>query len=131
MTTGVGHNQNPFNGEHLSHGEANYTSVLDPLPGTEEFAALGEINTYLEQRSTEGTLRGVGESAIQPPEEIRRDAAESVHENKTDIYRKHYDYNERTGEGTLEVIVESDLTLEDYKAVTPPEEWERLEAYAK
>jgi glycosyltransferase involved in cell wall biosynthesis len=44
-----------------------------------------------------------------------------------EVYAKEYDPES----GDLEVHVASNLTREDYQAVTPPDEWELLEEYAK
>jgi len=42
-----------------------------------------------------------------------------------DVYTKYYD------EETCEIRVESSVTLEDFEAVTPPEDWQRLDEYVE
>lgn len=57
----------------------------------------------------------------------RFDTAGEVIGIPQEAYTKTYDPKS----GDLEVHVTSDLTLKDYQAITPPEEWARLEEYAK
>jgi glycosyltransferase involved in cell wall biosynthesis len=48
-----------------------------------------------------------------------------------DVYRKHYDYDPETGGGSLEVFIESTVTLKDIESVTPEKDMELLHRYAK
>ena len=51
---------------------------------------------------------------------------ETITSAKTDVYRTRYEPES----GDLKVYVDSDKTLEEYKAVSSPEEWEMFESVA-
>src|SRR4051794_8076625 len=104
--TDPGRNKNPYTGEQPPHGEANkHSGLLDPLlvtypVDTDEEG--GGIAVGLAEQFPPNIAEGIGDSALHIEDPPTVDASEKVHTNETDVYRKHYDYNERTGKGSLE-----------------------------
>jgi alpha,alpha-trehalose phosphorylase (configuration-retaining) len=88
----------------------------------------GPPRTEFEQRSNPSfeLVQGIGRAGLTPNLLDNTTPEATSDPNVHEVYRKRYDFNEEYRSGTCEVFVESDLTLEDYEAVTPPEDWERL-----